>query len=664
MKKLAFAHSVQITIQDDLVSKLSKTNPLDALIELIWNSLDADANTVKVNFNYNAMNKLESIFVMDDGIGIQFKDAVDVFKNLGGSKKKNKLKTDLYGRFLHGKEGKGRLKAFSLGARLEWHINFKDDLGQYYSYSAIMHLNNPKDVKISKPIVLNAPESQKSGVRVEIYDAHKSIKIDSDKCQEKLLETFAIYLHEYRDVAISINNEKLDSNKMIEDISIHSLDPTIYEERHYSTVLKVTEWKIGKNSPSILLSCHHGIPYISLETKWNYPGKKYTAYIQTEATIEMINNNQIDFAHMNTSIKDNLKKSEELIRAHFRAKNAAAAEKLVDKWKLQDIYPYSGTAYDPIEIAERQVFDIVASSVSSNISDFEDTSYKNRKFQFRLLKQALEANPESLQFIIEEVLNLSKSEQDDLARLLKDVKLAAVITASKIVTDRISFINGLENLINSKKGKKGLEERKQLHRIIAENCWIFGDEFFISVDDQGLTECLKQHKKVIGEETEILDGAVKHPTKTKGIVDLMLSRTTRNNQPNTAHHLVIELKRPRVKIGRAELNQILDYSDAIREDSRFSKTKAKWTFVALSLDRDMSLDSRYEDIENGVIRKKDDYVIYTKTWAEIFDECKARLQFFQEKLQYKVSSTDSFEYLQKNYSDYLVGLETIHEISD
>ena len=131
---------------------------------------------------------------------------------------------------------------------------------------------------------------------------------------------------------------------------------------------------------------------------------------------------------------------------------------------------------------------------------------------------------------------------------------------------------------------------------------------------------------MLSEDVDILE-AVEHPTKERGIVDLMLSKTTRNNKPNTAHHLIIELKRPNVKIGRDEIAQIQDYADAIRLDSRFSKTKAKWTFIAISLDRDMKLDSRYIDIENGIIAQKDDYIILVKTWAEILMNVKLNFNF-------------------------------------
>lgn len=650
-----YAYSVQLTIQNDLISKLGKTSLVDALIELIWNSLDADALNVKVVFEDNGLDSLTSIKVIDDGIGIPFTEAKNIFKNLGGSKKKNKLKSEIHNRFLHGKEGKGRLKAFSLGATVNWTITYKDEDSQkLFTYKVGMHLNNPSDVKISEPI---ETQNRSTGVILEAFDVPKQVKSLTEASKAKILETFSSYLYDYKNINLEVDGEKIDPNKIIGAVTSFNLDLLSYESKEYPCKLRLTEWIISKQKPSTYLCCHHGIPYLKLDMGWSYPNKKYTVYLESEAIIDMVNNHGLDLATMNESVKKNLGLAKDVIKNYFRAQEAKKAATLVEEWKKEEIYPYSSEASNIVEEVERQVFDVVASTVSYNIDSFEKTSKENRKFQFRLLKQALETSPRSLQLIINEVLNLRSEEQEDLAELLKDVSLSSIISASKIVTDRLKFINGLESTINSKDGKKNLKERTQLHRMLAENCWVFGEEFFLSVDDQSLTECLKQHSKFLSEDVDILE-AVEHPTKERGIVDLMLTKTTRNNKPNTAHHLVIELKRPRVKIGRDEISQIQDYADAIRFDSRFSKTKAKWTFIAISLDRDMTLDSRYIDLENGIIAQKDNYVILVKTWAEIFDECKAKLQFFQEKLKYKAKVLDGVEHLQKHFPKYVEGAIT------
>jgi hypothetical protein len=54
-----------------------------------------------------------------------------------------------------------------------------------------------------------------------------------------------------------------------------------------------------------------------------------------------------------------------------------------------------------------------------------------------------------------------------------------------------------------------LKERSQLHRMIADNnTWIFGEEFNLTVDDQSLTEVLRKHRKLIGENIVIEKAAI------------------------------------------------------------------------------------------------------------------------------------------------------------
>ena len=76
-----------------------------------------------------------------------------------------------------------------------------------------------------------------------------------------------------------------------------------------------------------------------------------------------------------------------------------------------------------------------------------------------------------------------------------------------------------------------------MHRIIAQNCWLFGEEYNLSVDDQSLTEVLRKHRKLLGDDT-VIDEPVKHVSQERGIVDLMLSRAIRRHKADELTHLV------------------------------------------------------------------------------------------------------------------------------
>ena len=59
------------TTRDHLSRIATGTSAIDAVAELIWNSLDAGANNVTAVFDTNAIEGIEQIEIRDDGCGIE-----------------------------------------------------------------------------------------------------------------------------------------------------------------------------------------------------------------------------------------------------------------------------------------------------------------------------------------------------------------------------------------------------------------------------------------------------------------------------------------------------------------------------------------------------------------------------------------------------------------
>ena len=117
----------------------------------------------------------------------------------------------------------------------------------------------------------------------------------------------------------------------------------------------------------------------------------------------------------------------------------------------------------------------------------------------------------------------------------------------------------------------------------------------------------------------------------------------------------MELKRPKVKIGHEEIMQVEKYAISVANDERFrSVTGVKWTFWAISDDVDQYAVYRMDD--RGVISSKDEISVGIKTWGQIIDENKARLQFFQEKLEHQVDDETALKHLQEKYEKFLSGV--------
>lgn len=127
--------------------------------------------------------------------------------------------------------------------------------------------------------------------------------------------------------------------------------------------------------------------------------------------------------------------------------------------------------------------------------------------------------------ILQKVVDLPESRQDELADLLRKTSLTAVINAAKAVTDRLEFLRALQILVFDPESKKQLLERSQLHRIIAQETWVFGEQFNLSNDDQDLTAVLKAHLDLLGKDRDQLAPSepVLDADGKAAIVDLMLS---------------------------------------------------------------------------------------------------------------------------------------------
>lgn len=107
--------TITVGIAEDAIEQIGKVALDRAIEELIWNALDAEATRVEVVFHTNSLDEVETVVISDNSHGIAYDQAEAIFKQIGGSPKKNRRRSPNLDRPYHGKEGKGRYKASSLG---------------------------------------------------------------------------------------------------------------------------------------------------------------------------------------------------------------------------------------------------------------------------------------------------------------------------------------------------------------------------------------------------------------------------------------------------------------------------------------------------------------------------------------------------------------------
>lgn len=647
MKKL------QVQVQGDHLETLTRTRaPVEAVAELIWNSVDADAVLVRVHLESNHLGGLKAVRVSDDGHGLPYEDALGAFEKLGGSWKKNVGRTQGKGRLLHGKQGKGRFKVFGLGDTVEWRTRYRDN-GGLSGYTITGHRSSLASFEVGDI----TRESGTPGTEVTITDFPKDYpSLYGRSAVEALTEQFALYLRQYPEVTISYDGSRIDPSAIEASVNDYELPVvSVGSGQEVKAVLTIIEWRTP-NKRALYLCDDGGFTLHEMAPGIQAPGFSFTAYLKSDYMRELEAEGAFMLEELHPELKKVLTPAKAQLRAHFRQRQADLAAALVEEWKRQEIYPYHGEPKDVIEEVERKVFDVVALNVNEYLPDFEDSGAKSKRFAFGLLREAISSSPSALQRILRDVIELPAVKLQEFASLLQKTSLEAIINASKLVADRLDFLAGLETLIFEEPGRSNLLERRQLHRILAEHTWVFGEEFNLTVDDRSLTEVLRAHLKLLGREAEVEDAVVQEDG-VEGIPDLMFSRLLPQPRVDSREHLVVELKRPKVSINLEAMNQVERYASAVAEDERFRDTKTRWVFWAVSNDLDDAVRrrARQRNRPEGLVFEDDEQriTIWVKTWGQVLQECKGRLRFFQDHLKYAADNESGLAYLRDAHAKYL-----------
>ena len=184
-------HSYTVEVQSDFLEKITRAKPIQGLAEFIWNSLDADAATVDVFFEDNALGVMSRIIVRDNGTGMEHASAPELFGSLGGSWKRAGATTK-EGRFLHGQDGRGRFKVFSLGNVAEWDVTYQKD-GARSTFGVAMAAARLKEVAISDEAPADGDKPR--GATLTISELQKDFRsLTSEAGLQELTEIFALYL--------------------------------------------------------------------------------------------------------------------------------------------------------------------------------------------------------------------------------------------------------------------------------------------------------------------------------------------------------------------------------------------------------------------------------------------------------------------------------------
>lgn len=626
-----------VQVDADQFDRLARpTRPVAGVAELIWNALDAEGDTITVSIERTALDAVETVTVSDDGHGMTHDDALRDFKRLGGSWKKVRAQSKNGKRSLHGREGAGRFRAFAIGSTVEWtSVALRAD-GRH-------ERNRVTGTMDSSEFAVSDPEELATGtpgteVRITRPREHAN-RLLGDGAAFWLVTQFAVYLVKYPGIAITYEGTLLDPSTIVARETEIELDAGLGGD-HGAPVLRIMEWTPDARTitPALVLCDENGVALHEITSELDDGSElRYTAYLSWPGFAEHAHDLILsDLGH--ATISPIVEAARQAIREYVDERLSERRTALIDRWKAERVYPYSGEAGTPAEAQERKVFDVVAVAAAQAVAK----EPKAAKLSLRLIKEALAQPPGALHRILSEVLDLTPEQLADFDRLLDRTSLASVIYTSKTVADRLDFVHDLEAMLFDHGKRERLLERQQLHRILANGrTWVFGEEFGLAVDDQGLTKVLEAHRTLLGDPSPA-DGPVTDVEGHARIVDLMLSKAA--HFADRRKHLVVELKRPAVKLTQTELGQITNYAVAVSRDDRFKSPDVTWDFWLIGDTMDEVVEElvNKKDAPTGLYTEGGSYRIWVRRWADVLEENRQRLHFYRDHLQY-VPPTDEAE---------------------
>ena len=631
-----------------MLSLADKASAAEAITELIWNSLDAEATLVDVTVSINELGAATELVVRDDGHGIAPDMARSLFLTEGDSWKKNKRFSESLSRPLHGQMGRGRLITYAVAEGVEWaSVSSTQDGPQRIIISGTRR--KPDGFDILEPKGVDEPEG--TTVSLKLRDVQKAAQIADEGFELRVVERLAGSLLSLGGVSVRWRGGLLDADEAIrsrDELPLTGMEADALHG-HPAPSLTVVEWKRPFGSKKMLL-CDEAGSAITNYTPSGLPPVPFswTAYLKWPGFRDAELMGVADLHAPEFRHQALLAATERELARFLSERFTAERGRIVQVWKDEGVYPYQGEPDSQLATAERDLFDVVAVIASSAIPK---TGPTQKRLSLRLLKETLQAEPSRLRTALEAVLSLPDDEAESLECLLKRTELGSMIRSAHRVADRLDFLTELGSLLYTDKTAKTFREVDQLHPILVREPWVFGDEWDSSLSEHGLTKVVRTAVEARGEAMLALEPVTLESGK-RGRVDMVFHQHLFESQ--STRHLVVELKRPG-KLDMTHFSQVANYARAITHHPEVAKASHKWDFWLVGTDMDGTVEDQRQDADSrpGFVKDYGVYQIFVITWGELLDQLRRKLEWYRKELALSTTHAAGLEYLRKSHEEFL-----------
>lgn len=621
---------------------LKNYNEKLALAEYIWNGFDAKANIIEIDYSANEFGSLDTLTIKDNGRGIDLTKLSTQFNPFYESEKAIEISSPKHTSIMHGKNGVGRLTFFTFANSAKWITTYQSENGLASGSIQI----NVDGLNTFLPKNIESPIQDKTGTEVSFFN----IKISKQELDNSvipfLIREFCWFLelNKARSFAIIVNNEPLNYKSNIldfqDDIKI------LYEPSNTTFKLNYIQWRESLHkefSKYYFLNDSEAEVYKDY-TSLNKKGDEFyhSVYITSNFFNDFdFNSNEEEHqinlfgkAKSSPEYKYLIKEVNKILRERRKPFLREYAYKLVDKYEQDGVFPTYNTEWEE-KYKRPQLEEVIIGLYEAQPKLFIALNIDQKKTLVRLLDLLLDSNErENLFKIINEVVELESDERENLVELFKTTKLNRIIETIKLIEDRYSTFYQLRDLVFNDDLKA--DEVHHLQKLIEAHYWLFGEQYhLVTAAEPKFDEALRRYHYLLYHED--IDKKIEHPNKYKEM-DIFACR--QNFLGNKIENIVIELKHPKIKLGKKQYVQVDNYLETILSEPEFNAPNMSWDFYLIGNDFDGSgfIERQIESNANHGIQSliqwhdKGRVRVFAKKWSELFAEFEIKHKFLNDKL--------------------------------
>lgn len=632
---------------------LNKYTPERAISEYVWNGFDAKATIVKINFEFDSQefDTIKEVKVCDNGIGICHEELASKFKQFYESQKN--ITNDSGADLTRGKNGYGRFTFHKFARFAKWETLYQKG-NDIMSYDINISNDNLKDYTPTVPAKSQKKETGTCVVFNEIAPVISTSFVEKTLIPYLKAE-FAWFLELKEEYKIFINDVELDYSSIIEAVENFTIAAKGQNNQETSFDCKYIQWNTKMNDEySRFYFLNNDLELKNTST--TLLNKKGDSFWHSVIIVnDFFNEINCDSEDENTTqtklfdnaadrklFKDLVAKLNDFLKGKRRPFLRQQAVALVNKYEEEKVFPtFSDNEWD--QARKQGLEDFVKELYEVEPAVFMKLNKEQKRVFLELLNLVMDSGErESLFKILDAVVELDSNDRKEFAKILETTRLKQVISTIKLIQDRILTLDNLKKIVFKHELKAN--EVNDLQTFIEKHYWIFGEEYrMVCAEEVKFEEALRRYIYIlrgVNEKTYIAN-----PNKYKEMDLFLAGADFRDGKP---HNVVVEIKNPSTikKLTSDEVTQIKKYIDVILSVDMFNDANEFWSFYLIGQDYDDIVKSDILNMENGLLRKRDNHCLYVKKWSEITNEVERRLKYLLDKLKIeraKLSNANTLE---------------------